>query len=101
MAPGVEFWIGLGIIPGLVVVYIAFGWLLTASRAVWKAFDYRMLGRVVLAKRVNPFSSEPKPYEWAANRLRDALLESPRLYTARGFGWMVFLVRNVKDDDTE
>lgn len=97
-----HFWVGLAVGPAILVVYIALIAAAIAVRRAWKRLHWRAIERVDLAKnrkrlflRGQPDPDADKPeYLDAANKVRDALVVSPRLHTVSGFGWIVMLVRD-------
>ena len=95
-----SFWAGLLVIPAIAIVGAVVIVLLALARKAWASIDSAVIARTDLApNRVNPMRRGPdgRPkYLRSANVVRDALLKSPRLYSARGFGWMVVLVKNGK-----
>ncbi|MDF2895716.1 MAG: hypothetical protein K0Q46_2502 [Rhodococcus erythropolis] len=100
-----EFWAGVLVLPVAAVVGGLGFWLLVGARRAWvKTHEALLFQRVKLAKdRINPFGPKPDgtTYEKAANRLRDALLETPRLLAFGGLGWRIFVVRDSKANDDD
>lgn len=81
------------------------GWLLAAlARRLWGATHYMLLGRTTLARNRIRFRLKGEPeddrreYQDAADRFRDALLDSPTMYTVAGLGWRVLFVRETRTD---
>lgn len=106
---------GLATLPialGGLALAIAVSWLLVAvARHLWGKTHYSLMLSVKIAKnrarlrlKGDPPDDRPE-YLDAANKFRDALLESPRMHTFAGLGWRVVLVRDsrteVTDDDEE
>lgn len=93
-----DFWFGLAALPVASLCVAAGAWAVLGARRAWlKTHEALLFQRVKLAKdRVNPFGPKPDgpTYEKAANRLRDALLETPRLIAFGGLGWRIFIVRD-------
>lgn len=85
----------LGLLFGLVYL------LATAGHWLWMQAHEKMIQRVKL--RINAVSNpyedadERPDYEDSANKFRDALLDSPRLYSVAGLGWRIMLVREYKE----
>lgn len=84
----------------LVVVAVIGYLLLALGRILWNRVDVAMMERITLAdNRVNPFVKDTRhPKEDSANKLRDALMESPKLTVLRGFGRVVIIARNTKEN---
>jgi hypothetical protein len=80
--------------------------LAAAARYIWGEAHYALMARVDIKKnrpvlRLKGEPEDEKPEYWdAATELRDALLESPRMYSGAGLGWRVLLVREARDEET-
>jgi hypothetical protein len=106
------FWLGLAVLPAAALVFALAAWLLIAARKAWHSIHGHLLyNRVTLAAdprsvfnapwrrdRIQGRAEEPT-YEHAANRIRDALLQSPRLHVFIGLGWQIAIVRDYRDPD--
>lgn len=83
-------------------------WLLIAvARHLWAKTHYALMDTVKLRRnlariRLNGEPEDDRPeYLDAANKFRDALLESPRMYTLGGLGWRLVLVRESRSDEDQ
>lgn len=101
-----DYWIGLFSLPAFAAAACIVWALLSSATWAWNKLHVRLLAKVSLP--ANPVrvrlrgtpAPEPRPkYEDAANKIRDALLRSPRLYSALGLGWYVVLVRDIKETE--
>lgn len=99
-----EFWIGLGLIPGLLAAALLFWLTYTLVHRAWRALHVSMVRTVKM--RPNPISwdelstgdkSGRPPYIVEANKFRDALAHSPKFFVIHLFGWLVALVREYPD----
>lgn len=87
---------------------VGVSWLLVAcARHLWGRTHYSLMMTVKIAKnrarlrlKGDPPDERPE-YLDAANKFRDALLESPRMTTFAGLGWRVLLVRDSRTERTE
>lgn len=92
---------------GLALAAGAAWFLIAAARHLWGQAHYALMGVTKLrpnrARAI--FKGEPEDdrpeYLDAANRFRDALLQSPRMYTVAGLGWRAVLVRETRDADND
>lgn len=93
-----EFWIGLAVIPALAATFLLLQVLYAVSTWAWRRLHMAMLARIDLAPDPFDLKNPDKgvTHRKAANRVRNALLESPRLFTFHGFGWLILLVRDSK-----
>ena len=94
-----QFWLGL-LVPFLIVfAYVAVGWLYVGSRRLWNDHHLKFARRVDLpADRISfeQFTGESPvvtTYIESADKFRDALLLSPRLWMFTAFGYYVLIVR--------
>lgn len=82
---------GLALALGLAYLLVAL------ARHLWAKTHYALMDSVDIApNRQNPYrgAAQDKPeYLDSANKIRDALLESPRMYTVAGLGWRAVIVR--------
>lgn len=97
---------GIASIPigfGALVLLFAVAFLVFAiARHVWGMAHYALMGTTKLARnrsrlhlRGEPADDSPEHLD-AANQVRDALLESPRLHTFAGLGWRLVLFRDTR-----
>lgn len=100
-----EFWIGLLIIPVLALLALLLWMALSLASWMWKRLHWAMLRRVDVDRnlytlRFGASTDAPEKSEYldAANRFRDALLDTPRFHTLAGLGWMVLIVREQRRD---
>jgi hypothetical protein len=98
-----EFWAGLLALPALAAAVLVLWALYAFASQAWERLHVRLMERIAIAPNLNsvyPFTKAPpapRPkYEDGANKIRDALLASPRFYSAHGLGWIVLLVRDSK-----
>lgn len=104
-----QFWIGIATIPALVIAALLLKVLYALSTKIWDKLHVRMITTAKIA--ANPvtvrFRGDPEPetkhpkYEKSANRMRDALLTSPKFYSFFGLGWYVIVGRDIKDAEPE
>lgn len=94
------FWLGV-LTPFAIFIGIAVVGLLAAALIwAWSRIDKSLWYRVDLKKNLadfDPNGGAPKnqvEYMDAANKIRDALLKSPRFYNLHAFGWVIVFVRN-------
>jgi hypothetical protein len=99
-----EFWAGVLTIPILAAAWFLISWLHAKAQRAWVSAHQRLISKIDL--RENPrairFRGDPAPeprpkYEDTANRMRDALLQSPRLYSGYGLGWMLIICRDYRE----
>lgn len=99
-----EYWLGvltpfivIGGIGLLALVFALVVWL-------WSRIDWHLMARTDLAPDLRSFNDpadKPRTHVTAANKIPNALLESPRLYSIYGLGWIVVLVRNSRQKDAK
>lgn len=101
-----EFWIGIAVLPLGVVAFILLRLLYAWSTTLWGKLHLRLIQRIELPQNPVTFTfrgEEPKPkrveYEDAANKMRDAMLLSPRILTFFGLGWYVVAGRDIRGKD--
>lgn len=105
----IDFLMGLALIPALFGLFIALKVLYALSTKAWWKLHVRMITTVPM--KANPiavrFRGDPAPetsypkYEKSANRMRDALLTSPKFYSFFGLGWYIIVGRDIKDAEPE
>ena len=96
-----QFWLGLLALPLLAVALLAVWLLYGLVLRAWEKLHMKFAYSVDLDKDLREFGDTedtPDTYERSANRFRDKLLQSPRLYGFYGLGWCLFLVRDVRKD---
>ncbi len=92
---------------GGLALAVAVAWLLVAlARHIWAKTHWALMTTVKLPKnpyrlrlKGDPEDDRPE-YIVAANKFRDALLESPKLHTFAGLGWRLILVRDSRSEGT-
>ena len=94
-------------IGGLALALGAAWLLVAAARILWSKVDYAFMSKVTLRRNrvALRFKGEPEDdrpeYLEAANKFRDALLQSPKVYTLLGFSWRILIVREIHDETEE
>lgn len=110
-----EYQWGLATLPiaiGGLAIAVGLGYLLiSVARHLWGKTHYSLMLTVKVAKnrarfRLKGSPPDDRPEYWdAANKFRDALLESPKMHSFAGLGWRVIVVREsrteVADDSDE
>lgn len=92
-----QFWIGVGVFPAAVLIYVALGWLLVASRRVWAKVHDRMMEVINVQGTLDVFGPDDQnEYEDAAEIIKQGIMKSPKVYTIIGLGWIVAIVRDAK-----
>lgn len=93
---------------GGLALAVGVAWLLIAvARHLWAKTHYALMDTVKLRPNLAriQFKGEPEDdrpeYLDAANKFRDALLQSPRMYTLGGLGWRLVFVRESRTDDDD
>lgn len=91
-----EFWVGVLVLPAILA---AFG----ALWALWLLINLlnNKVNELLVTKiEVKPYGKNPfregphDPYEQSAERLKQAVKRSPKLYMFHALGWRVFVVRD-------
>jgi hypothetical protein len=99
------FWLGYFTVPLLLLgICLVWGAYSIASN-LWNKIHVAWCVKVPLAKdkaRVDIVDGKLEidssdSYVTSANLIRDALLESPKLYSMHGLGWRIMLVRDIRD----
>lgn len=101
-----EYWLGF-VTPFVGIAGFALA--LGAAYLLVRAADWlnsriheHLVEKITIKKNLaDPFGTRPERPEHydKATKLRDALLESPKLWLIRGFGFMVLLVRDYREKD--
>jgi hypothetical protein len=100
------FWLGYFTVPLLLLSFLVLWGAYSAASWLWNKLHIAWCAKVTLAKNKArpPFleGTEGPPvkveYLDAANVIRNALLESPKLYSMQGLGWHILLVRDSKGE---
>lgn len=108
MSEYIGYWIGLLAFPVAVLAWLGVRTLYALGTHVWAKWHTAIIQRVRL--RPNPVRIQlrgtpaPPPrakYEDSANKIRDALIRSPRALFLFGLGWYVVIGREAKDEEAE
>jgi hypothetical protein len=95
------FWLGLLAVPALLASILVLWILYSLATKAWSKLHTALLYKINLAKDANAFGQphdKPHTYEKSANKIRDALLASPRFHTLTGLGWMIVFIRDSKTE---
>lgn len=89
---------GLVLAAGLAWLLVAVARHLWAKTHLWLMETFKLrTNHVRIRLKGEPEDDRPEYLE-AANKFRDALLESPRMYTLAGLGWRLVFVREMRTD---
>lgn len=94
-----DYWLGMATIPALLVFAAAVYAAWAGATRLWSKWHIALLNRVDLARNPYRFNAEGDGPEYieSANKVRDALLKSPRFWQIAGFGFILLIVRDWKE----